>query len=191
MITADTPNLWEIRNETSHAVAVAVIVKALIHLARLVNIKVEDNLNDVQIGEIANDVIEEYGYLKVEEVKYIFKQALRSKQIYGRLDYNVVMSWIEEYDTQRTEACIDISDQNETQQANEPPDQSEQAISLDEYISQLEVLADNGDMDAQKRLGTALNVQQLHGDLTTRNNRRQKEIEFKQFYYNNYLKNKR
>ena len=101
MIKADTPNLWEIRNHTDHPTAIGIIVLALLYTARLVN--VESNLNEDQIGEIANDVLNDYGYLKVEEVKYILKTAVRTKKIFGRLDYNVVMEWFEEYDSKRTE----------------------------------------------------------------------------------------
>lgn len=93
MIEAETPTLWDIRQRLGHPAAVAILVNAFIHAAKLVNL--DKNLTVEQIGEAANDILESHGYLKVEEIKYLLKHALRTQNVYGRLDYNVLMNWVD------------------------------------------------------------------------------------------------
>lgn len=177
MIKADTPTLWEIRSHSGHAVTVAILVTALIHLSRLVNLPEGSNLNNDQIGEIANDVIEDYGYLKPEEVKYVLKQAVRQNKIYGRLDYSVVISWFKDYDAMRTEHCIDISNQEETQAANRIAEDSE-AASFEDYLLRLRFRAANGDETAKNLLADIENPSEPKMKLLTAEEKHQKELDF-------------
>lgn len=183
MIEADTPNIWEIRSHTDHATAIGIIVIALIHTARLVN--VENNLNETQIGEIANDVLEEYGYLKVEELKYILKTAVKSQKIFGRLDYNVVMNWFKDYDTERTEEAMRLSDQEALQiQYQQQP--SPGAVSFEQYIDSLWGLALYADADAVEKLA---DLQELAATMSlSPEQQHEKELNFKKYFYQQYLK---
>lgn len=189
MIKADTPNLWEIRNHTDHATAIAILVTALIHLSRLVNLPKENSLNRDQIGELANDIIEEYGYLKVEEVKYILKQALRKNKIYGRLDYGVVIKWFEDYVAIRAEHCVDISSQEETQIANQQH-VAPNAISWESYVDHLWDLAMYADPCAVERLSEMLDATHPVPKTMSEDESRQAEIRFKKYFYTQYLKRK-
>lgn len=184
MIEADTPNLWEIRANVNHETAIAVIVIALIHTARLVNI--ENNLNETQIGEIANDILNDYGYLKVEELKHVLKTAVRTQKIFGRLDYNVVMGWFADYDNERTAKAMSISD---CEDAKEQP-KSTTAISYEEYISRLKALAEQGDTKAIEKLRQIEDSTPSRLTFMTAEDKRQKELDFKQFYHN-YIRQKK
>ena len=186
MIKADTPNLWEIRNHTDHPTAIGIIVLALLYTARLVN--VESNLNEDQIGEIANDVLNDYGYLKVEEVKYILKTAVRTKKIFGRLDYNVVMEWFEEYDSKRTEEAMSLSDSIASHE--EPP--SPEAMSWAQYQAKLKEQAESGDEAAQAKIKEIEEVRSTNGmRLLTKEQKYEKERDFKQYFFNEYLKGRK
>lgn len=187
MIKAETPNLWEIKAALGIVKTKAILFTALIHLARLVN--TERNLNEVQIGEIADDIISDYGYMKVEEIKHIFKHGVRNEKIFGRLDYNVVMGWIKDYDARRTEYCIDISNQEETRVANEPS-KSATAMTWGQYMDSLWNLATYADADAVEKLSQIQDVTPSKARLFTAEEKRRREVDFKQFYYNHYLKNK-
>lgn len=134
MIEAETPTLWDIRRQLGHPAAVAILVNAFIHAAKLVNL--DKNLTVEQIGEAANDTLESHGYLKVEEVKYLLKRALRTQNIYGRLDYNVLMSWVEQYDSERTEEAMRVSEQQESQALNTPSDNPD-AVDFPMYVDSL------------------------------------------------------
>lgn len=187
MIVADSPTLWDIKAHTDHATAVGLLVLALIHTAKLVN--VENNLNETQIGEIANDVLNDMGYIKMEEVKYILKNAVRTKKIFGRLDYNVVMGWFEEYDAVRTEHCIDISDQEETSEANRIAADPE-SVSFDDYAARLRVRAGNGDETAKNLLADIENPPEPKMKLLTAEEKHRKELDFFK-WKQEYLKSKR
>lgn len=177
MIAADSPTLWDIRSHTDHATVVGLLVLALIHTAKLVN--VENNLNETQIGEIANDVLNDMGYLKMEEVKYILKNAVRTKKIFGRLDYNVVMEWFEEYDRERTEEAIRVSDrQAEIAQMEKP---SEGGITFEQYKEQLKQRAANGDKEAAERLSEIDKPITIGGKAVSREQRERDKDEFRRF----------
>ena len=119
MIEAETPTLWELRSQLGHPAAIAILVNAFIHAAKLVNL--DKNLTTEQIGEATNDTLEQHGQLKVEEIKFLLKRALQKQNVYGRLDYNVLMNWIEQYDNERTEEAMRISEQKESQERNNIP----------------------------------------------------------------------
>lgn len=185
MIKADTPNLWEMRLTIGHVKTKAVVITALLWLARLVN--VERNLDEPQIAEIAEDIINEYGYLKAEEIKYIFKQSMRKNKIFGRLDYNVVMGWIDEYDNHRTDLCIDLTEQQDSE-TDSRVSISEGAVSFEEYKAALTCRAEEGEGKAAELLSEINNPKESTMKLLTAEEKHQKELDFKQFYYNHYLK---
>lgn len=190
MIKADTPNLWQLRKLMGEVKTKAVVVYALVWLSELVN--VERNLTEAQVGEIANDVIEEYGNLKVEEVKYILKSAVRENKIFGRLDYAVVMKWFEDYAAMRVGHCIDISDQEGTQEANQSTE-TPGAISFEDYAASLRERADGGDKEAQARLGE-IEAMSRGPRLLTEEEKHQKELEYfkcKYQIYNQLSQNER
>lgn len=187
MIEADTPNLWEIRNNADHATAIGIIVIALIHTARLVN--VENNLNEAQIGEIANDLLEDFGYLKVEELKHVLKTAIRTKKIFGRLDYNVVMEWFEEYAAERTEEAIRISEQKETEERHSQQP-SEGAMSFREYLDKLEEAAAGGDIESITKLEQINNPPKCSMRLLSKEEKGQKDKDFRIWRTFHYLPNK-
>lgn len=134
MIEADSPTLWDLKRYLGRPAVIAILVKALIHASRLVNL--DNSLTEAQMGEIANDILENHGQLKVEEVKYLLKRALRTQKVYARLDYNIVMNWVEEYVDERTEEAMRISDQEAAQAQNEVK-QNPDATGYDEYLERL------------------------------------------------------
>lgn len=185
MIEADTPNLWEIRRNTDHATVAGILVIALTHAARLINL--EANLNKVQIAEIVNDIIKDFGYMKVEEIKHVLKTAVRTKKIFGRLDYNIVMGWFEEYAIERTAHCVDISQQEETQAANQITE-SPEAISFEEYLKQLRERVAAGDDKAKDILDGIENPPTPRMELISPEEQHQKDVAFFKFKQE-YLKN--
>ncbi len=175
MIMSDTPNIWELKSYIGKVKTRAVLANALLWLAELVN--VERNLTDAQIAEIVDDLIEDYGYLKVEEIKYVLKNSVRENKIFGRLDYAVVMKWFADYDSARTEHCIDISNQEETQAANRFRDDFG-TISFDDYLSRLKTRAANGDETAKRLLADMDNPPESRMKLLTAEEKHKKELDF-------------
>lgn len=183
MIEAETPTLWELRRHLGHAATIAILVKAFIHAARLVNL--ERNLTQEQIGEAANDILECHGYLKVEEIKFLLKRALRTQNVYNRFDYNVLMNWVEKYDTERTEEAMRISGQIESQRCNAISDNPE-AVSFEEYKADLRQRAKT-DEEAAALLRDIENPPKSRLTLLSREEREQNDHDFKTWRTFKYL----
>lgn len=183
MIEADTPTLWELRREIGHAATIAILVKAFIHAAKLVNL--DKNLTTEQIGEAANDILEAHGYLKVEEIKYLLKRALRTQNIYGRLDYNVLMNWVEQYDAERTEEAMRISDQVSSQMQNAEP--TPDAVSFDAYLAGLRERA-KSDHNAALLLESVADQLPYGKTPLSEEDKQKKEHEFKMRRLTKYLR---
>lgn len=187
MIEAETPTLWELRSQLGHPAAIAILVNAFIHAAKLVNL--DKNLTIEQIGEVANDTLEQYGQLKVEEIKYLLKRALRTQNVYGRLDYNVLMNWVEEYDSERTDEAMRISEQEALQSENRSFD-SPHAVSYDDYLASLAERAKT-DKEAADILDSINNPPAQRLTLLTKEDREQKEKDFKKWLIFDYMQKKR
>lgn len=186
MIEAETPTLWDIRQQLGHPAAVAILVNAFIHAAKLVNF--EKNLTVEQIGEAANDILESKGYFKVEEIKYLLKRALRTQNIYGRLDYNVLMNWVEQYDAERTDEAMRISEQHESQELNKP-DAQMGSMTFKEYVADLERRAPT-DPKAAQTLAEIRKPKPAKPSLLSREERAEHEREFQRYRMFEYLSKK-
>lgn len=189
MIEADSPNLWELRRHIGEVKAKAAVVYALVWAAELVN--VERNLSEAQIGECAGDLLEDYGYLKLEEVKYVLKRAVKTEKIFGRLDYNVVMGWFEAYDAERTEEAMRISDQEASEEAHALPPPAPEAMTYQEYVGATEAKARGGDKEAAAKLREIREIKEKTGRMASSGESREKETSFKQYFYRQYLPSKR
>lgn len=186
MIDADTPNLWELRSQIGHPATIAILVKAFIHAARLVNL--DKNISPEQMGEAANDILEYHGQLKVEEVKYLLKRAIRTEKLYGRLDYNMIMNWVEAYDSERTEEAVRSSEQKESQERNDARP-SPGAMSYREWLDDLEERALT-DQEAATLLEQIKNPPPRRFTLLTREERTKRDHDFKMWKTFQYLLNK-
>ena len=63
-------------------------------------------MNDVQVALTADLIIDRFYYLKLEEIKLCFRNAMASGKIYDRLDGNIILGWLNEYDAQRDVNCF-------------------------------------------------------------------------------------
>lgn len=187
MIEADTPTLWEIQSQLGKLPTLAILAKAFLHAAKLVNL--EKNLTKEQMAEVANDILADYGYLKVEEIKYLLKRALRTQNVYGRLDYNVLMNWVEEYVAERIEEAVSISEQEDLQRQNKKNDDPE-AITFEQYVADLEQRA-GSDSEAAGLLAKAKEFQDRRSEYLTREERAKKERDFKEWFTFSYLLGKK
>lgn len=105
----NTPNLplSVIRKEITLAGARAILVIAINELVSFFN--VGKTMNDVQVALTADLIIDRFYYLKLEEIKLCFRNAMASGKIYDRLDGNIILGWLNEYDAQRDEIVSSLS----------------------------------------------------------------------------------
>lgn len=178
MIDSETPSLWEIRRVADRPTAIAILVIALIHTSRLINL--ERGLTEDQISEIANDIFEEYGFMKPEEVKYVLKRALRTEKIYGRLDYNIIMGWFRTYCDERAEISLKLSENEDAREYNGAYQPPAGAMSYAEYVEDLQRQAQDGNEEAKDKLSHLCNPKEIVKDVK-RLDDNEKEIAFKEY----------
>lgn len=175
MVSAQTPTLAKIKNEVSLADIRALISIAVCEVCDFFN--VGKNMNDAQIALTVDLIIGRFWYFKLEEIKYCFRRAMMREKLFDRLDGNIIIGWLREYDAERTEEAMRISDQEASllhNQVREEPD----AVSYEEYLADLRVRAKT-DKKAAEILHDIENPSPQKLTLLTSDKRKQNEHDFK------------
>ena len=107
-------------------------------------------MNDVQVAITAELIIDRFYYLKLEEIKYCFQRAMCSGKVYDRLDGNIIIGWLNEYDSERNEFCS-LNTINESK-AHKDDDKSSISCPYDEFWESQQKLAEAGDKEAIERV---------------------------------------
>jgi len=184
------PNIAELQRlvpKHGNLLVFSILVHALNEVKNLVN--VGKNLTDLQISFIAQKIMSQYWMLKIEEVKYVLHRGIEQEKLFDRLDPNIVLQWFANYNDERICHAIDISNQKETEALNRNLSNPE-AITYSEWLDRLKTKSNNGDIQASDLL-TGIENRLTHkaGHLTNEEKHR-KDVNYKQWYYNEYLKKK-
>lgn len=147
LIASKTPTLAKIRNNVSLTDARALVSLAICEVCDFFN--VGKNMTDRQIAVTADLILERYWYLHLEEIKYCFRRAMMRERIYDRLDGNIIMSWLEDYDKVRTETAMQASDQELLQAENEIAEPRQGTMSYAEFKDLLQERAKSIEADAE------------------------------------------
>lgn len=121
-VNGETPTISTVRKYHGEAVARNAIVEIIAFSAGLLNIG--KNLQAHQIGFLADEILQDWYWLKIGELKFIMQQGVLGAygELYDRLDVNMVMEWIAAYDAQRTEIV-----ERQSQRADAEADAKEKA----------------------------------------------------------------
>lgn len=185
MVQAPTPTLAKIKNTTSEIKLRALLYIAICEVCDFFN--VGKNMSDTQIALTADLIIESYWYMKLEEIKYCFRRAMKREKLFDRIDGNIILGWLKEYDTERTEEAIRKSEQRESQMRYEQrPDPK--ARTYDSYINSLWDLAMYADPEAVEKLCNMHEMAATQPPPLTPEQKHQKSLAFKQYFYQQYLK---
>lgn len=187
MVASQTPTIAKIKNKISEADIRALLTIAVGEVCNFFN--VGKNMNDIQVAMTVDLIIDRFWYFKLEEIKYCFRRAMMREKLFDRLDGNIIIGWLSEYDSERTEEVMRLSDQKETQELNEYTP-SPDAITFKEYVEQLTEAAKT-DEKAADRLAE---LQDIIAESSARANagaREQKEKEFKMWKTFNYDQGKK
>lgn len=180
MVDAKTPTLAVIKNQTSLADVRALLYIAICEVCDFFN--VGKNMTDTQVALTADLIIESYWHLKLEEIKFCFRRAMRREKLYDRLDGNIILGWLDEYDAERTEEAIKQSENDDAKVASAQA-HAEGTMSLEEYVLDLKAKVDAGDEEAAKNLAMA--ERYINAPLIaqcTRETRSEFEAGFREFY---------
>lgn len=175
MVAAQAPTLARIKNEISLDDARALLSIAVCEVCDFFN--VGKNMNDMQIALTVDLIIEQFWYFKLEEIKYCFRRAMMRERLFDRLDGNIIIGWLREYDVERTEEAMRISDQRAMQELNEPKERAG-AVSFETYLANLRERAKT-DAEAAKLLADIDNPPPERLKLLTWEAQKQRERDFK------------
>lgn len=177
MVAAQTPTIAKIKNKVSLDDTRALLSIAVCEVCDFFN--VGKNMNDAQIALTVDLIIERFWYFKLEEVKFCFRRAMMRERLFDRLDGNIIIGWLREYDNERTEEAMRISDQEAAQlhnQVKEAPD----AVSYEKYLAGLRLRA-KSDNKAAEILHDIEHLPPQKLTLVTSEQRKQDEHDFKLF----------
>lgn len=155
MVAAKTPTIARIKNEASETDVRALLYIAICEVCDFFN--VGKNMNDTQVALTADLIIEEFWHLRLEEIKYCFRRAMRREKVFDRIDGNIVLGWLDQYDAERTEIAMSISD-SESAFAPIKNERSSDSVSFDDYFKGLQEQAAAGDKEAEAMVADILRM---------------------------------
>ncbi len=95
--SSESVSLAKLKKESGEIVTKAFCVFIISELVESFNLG--KTMNDRQIAFAAEQIMTDYFFLKIDELKYCFNQATKGRYgiIYDRLDTSILFSWIEKY----------------------------------------------------------------------------------------------
>lgn len=99
-------------------------------------------MNATQVAAMVDDIIDVFPQLTLEEVATCFRRKRRTAQIFDRIDPNILMGWLYDYDSERDEFCE--NDARVTQKEND----SGEAMFYGAYMEWLKSEVAKGNKDA-------------------------------------------
>lgn len=186
MVSTPTPTLAQIKRRMSLTDLRALIAIAVCEVCDFFN--VGKNMNDTQIALTVDLIIEQFNHLKLEEIKYCFRRAMTRERLFDRLDGNIIIGWLRDYEAEHMETCIALSEQDDTVAMNALPPPAEDTISFSQYIELLRQKAADGDEQAKNELAQAEKM--LNAQQTDMRSEKEKRREFRLWYVNEFLRAK-
>lgn len=105
------PTVASVKKYHDEQLALDAVVEIIAEAASLVNLG--RNLKPNQIDFLAEEILREYYYLTLGDIRLMMKQGVTGKygELYDRLDVQVVMGWLERYTEERANAAEGKSQQ--------------------------------------------------------------------------------
>lgn len=140
---------------------------------------VGNTMSATQVAMTVDLIIEEYPYMKTDDFKLCFRNAMKMKygENYNRIDGQIIMSWLREYNKERC-SIADSQSWNEHKSHMADEQKPVNGIFYEEYRSELKKRAQTGDKSAINALKLS---EGLMDELNKRKYERQKK-ELDEFY---------
>lgn len=118
-----------------------------------------NTMNDIQVAMTVDLIIEEYPYMKTDDLKLCFKNAMKMKygELYNRIDGSVIMGWLKEYNKERC-AFADNQSWNIYKSHLAEEAKPTDGMLYVEYRKELENRAKEGDEEAMRLLSLSDDV---------------------------------
>ncbi|NDV81353.1 DUF6633 family protein [Bacteroides sp. 51] len=110
---------------------------------------VNGTMNAIQVADTINLIIETYPHYTQEDFKLFFNMAKKGLfgQIFGRVDGEVIMSWLTKYDIHRDTKAQDLSIKEAEVWKKLHPAEATKGVFFHEYM-EIKKRADAGDLEA-------------------------------------------
>ena len=177
LATVEAPTLGELKKNLGTPGIRAILVLAVSEVVFFFN--VGKNMDDSQAAFTADLIIEEFSHLTVEEIKHCLRKAMKTAKVFDRLDGNLILGWIREYDCERDEIMIQLNIEEKNRRENAPPAPSADGISYKEYVAGVRARAEAGDKTAKEQLETI--------EMIDARRKVSPDAEFKRWYYTEYI----
>lgn len=141
-------------------------------------------MNATQIAVVTDMILEKFWYLRIEEIKSCFREKMFSAKIYDRLDGNIILGWLREYDLERDKLMEQINIDEKNLIDNSTPESTEQGITYEEYLEDIRKKVKEGDEGAEEQLEIAMKFR-INVDID-----KDRDDAFKRWYQEEYLPNK-
>ena len=116
LVQKTSPMLVQIKNEKGQQAAIGVLVAMMDSCQQYFNL--QQPMQPMQLALTAELIMEDYYYLRVEELQLCFRMAMKGEfgPLYNRIDGQVFFEWIKKYLTKRGQITERI--QQDKQQGN-------------------------------------------------------------------------
>ncbi|MEG0646936.1 MAG: DUF6633 family protein [Bacteroides sp.] len=145
------PSIGTIIKEFGETKARAAVVYLMADALEFFN--ASETMSDTQVATTVDLIIEEYPYMKTDDIKLCFKNAMKMKygKIYNRIDGSIVMGWFREYNKERC-AVADNQSWDEHKAHKSEALKPTNGLFYADYLEELRAKADNGDKEALEAL---------------------------------------
>lgn len=145
------PALAEISRDKGAAVTRSVLVLLVNDTLDFFN--VPETMNAKQVAITVDLIIDTYPYMQVDDIALCFRNAMKGNygRIYNRIDGQIILGWLREYNKERCAAAVLIS-YNEHKAHLSEEARPTQGIFYTDYRAELERRAKAGDPEAIRAL---------------------------------------
>ena len=164
---SDEPSIGTIIRKFGEPQARAVLVILIADALEFFN--VSNTMSATQVATTVDLIIEEYPYMKTDDFKLCFKNAMKMKygENYNRIDGSIIMGWLREYNKERC-AIADSQSWNEHKSHMADEQRTTNGMFYEEYREELKKRALSGDK-------SAINALRMSDELIAELNRKRYE----------------
>lgn len=150
MVSSRTPTLERLRDSRSEGYVRALLYVAICEVCDFFN--VGKNMTGPQVLQTTELILDSFPQMKLEEIKYCFRRQMRSAKVYDRLDGNIIIGWLSDYESERTEEIMNLNHNADAEQRAQAAARAPGDMDFESFMRLTRAEAEQGDPEAKKAL---------------------------------------